>query len=130
MEKLSDKIKILREKLGLTQSEIAECLGIDRSTYTYYENGRTIPPWHTLRKIAQVFRVSYSDLLEDENKSIVSDVLISQDDSKGLNICDLSKRERKIILSLRTISCENQKFVVESIERIINDFKRDNPKNR
>lgn len=123
MEKLNDKIKILREKLGLTQSEIAKCLGIDRSTYTYYENGRTIPPWHTLRKIAQVFRVSYSDLLEDENKSIVSDVLISQNDSKGLNICDLTKRERKIILSLRAVSCENQKFVVESIEKIIDNFK-------
>ena len=128
MEKLNDKIKILREKLGLTQSEIAECLGVDRSTYTYYENGRTIPPWHTLRKIAQVFRVSYSDLLEDENKSIVSDVLISQDDPKGLNICDLSKRARKIILSLRAISCENQKFVVESIEKIIDSFKKNDSK--
>ncbi len=130
MEKLSNKIKILREKLGLTQSEIAECLGIDRSTYTYYENGRTIPPWHTLRKIAQVFRVSYTDLLEDENKSIVSDVLISQDDSKGLNICDLTKKERKIILSIRAISCENQKFVVESIEKIIDDFKKNNSKSK
>ena len=130
MEKLSNKIKILREKHGLTQSEIAECLGIDRSTYTYYENGRTIPPWHTLRKIAQVFRVSYTDLLEDENKSIVSDVLISQDDSKGLNICDLTKKERKIILSIRAISCENQKFVVESIEKIIDDFKKNNSKSK
>ena len=47
------------------------------------------------------------DLLEDENKSIISDVLISQDDPKGLNICDLSKRERKITSLFTILSLQN-----------------------
>ena len=35
------KIRELREKYGYTQKKMSELLGIERSTYTYYETGKT-----------------------------------------------------------------------------------------
>ena len=39
------KLKRLRENFNLTQQQVAEALGIDRSTYAYYELGRTTLIW-------------------------------------------------------------------------------------
>ena len=40
---LKRNLKFLRECCELTQQEIANALRIDRSTYTYWERGRTLP---------------------------------------------------------------------------------------
>ena len=37
MSYFSEKIKILRAKNGYTQKQVADLLGLDRSTYSYYE---------------------------------------------------------------------------------------------
>ena len=58
------KIRELREKYGYTQKKMSELLGIERSTYTYYETGKTEPSLRVLRKMAVVFHVS-TDYLVD-----------------------------------------------------------------
>ena len=40
---LTKKLKLLRHKYDLTQDDVANALEIHRSTYAYYEIGRTIP---------------------------------------------------------------------------------------
>lgn len=42
----------LREKHGLRQHEVAQGLHIDRSTYSYYELGSTMPSLYMIHKIA------------------------------------------------------------------------------
>ena len=58
------KIRQLREKYGYTQKKMSELLGVERSTYTYYETGKTEPSLRVLRKMAVVFHVS-TDYLVD-----------------------------------------------------------------
>lgn len=41
---LDKKLKILRQEYHLTQEEVANVLGIHRSTYAFYEIGRNALP--------------------------------------------------------------------------------------
>lgn len=69
------KIKKFREKVGYTQQQVSDSLSIDRSTYAYYESGKTIPDLNTLSKLAEIFKVPIATLLEKEKNDLVfSDV--------------------------------------------------------
>ncbi len=58
-----EKLRMLREKQGLSQRQVAEVLGLDRSTYTYYETGKTEPSLQTLRRLVALYQVTADDLL-------------------------------------------------------------------
>lgn len=49
------KIKTLREILGYTQQQVADYLGIDKTTYAHYEAGRRLPNMEKLRKLAILY---------------------------------------------------------------------------
>ena len=51
-EDLATKLKRYRLQVGFTQKNVAEVLNISRSTYTYYELGKTSPDPATLNHIA------------------------------------------------------------------------------
>lgn len=122
MEKIGEKIKILRTKFGLTQKEVADALEIERSTYTYYELGKTTPSWNAIKKLAQIFQIAPYDLLEEQNKYIMSDVLSNE--GENINICNLNSSEKKIILALRTLPAQNKNKAIDSIDKIIKDLKK------
>ncbi len=122
MEKIGEKIKILRTKFGLTQKEVADALELERSTYTYYELGKTIPSWNIVKKLARIFRIAPYDLLEEQNKYIMSD--ISSGEGSNINICNLNSDEKKIILALRTLSLKNKNKAIDSIDKIIKDLEK------
>lgn len=122
MEKIGEKIKILRTKFGLTQKEVADALEIERSTYTYYELGKTTPSWNAIKKLAQIFQIAPYDLLEEQNKYIMSDVLYNE--GENINICNLNSSEKKIILALRTLPAQNKNKAIDSIDKIIKDLKK------
>ena len=59
-------IRKLRKERGLTQQQVAEHLGIDRSTYAYYESGRTRTNIDVIIKLAQFYQVRYAVFLGPE----------------------------------------------------------------
>lgn len=46
-----------RMQAGFSQREVATILRMNRSTYTYYETGKTAPDPETLNRIAKIFGV-------------------------------------------------------------------------
>ena len=60
---LSQRLKAARKACKLTQNQVAEVLGIDRSAYSYYESGKTSPSLVNLLRLASVFKVEASWLL-------------------------------------------------------------------
>ena len=54
---MSARLKELREKKGVSQAEVARYLGIERSTYSAYEAGKSRPVRY-MDKIANFFGVS------------------------------------------------------------------------
>lgn len=69
---ICDKIKILREKYGITQSMLAKKLGITRSSVNAWEMGLSIPSTQYIVELALIFNVSTDYLLGLKNTSTVS----------------------------------------------------------
>lgn len=63
--------KRLRSSSGLTQAEMAEKLGISRSTIGMYETGAREPDFETLEKIADFFNVDTDFLLGRTDKTSI-----------------------------------------------------------
>lgn len=68
---ISDNIKSLRNAKKLTQSELAERVGVTNATISAYEVGTRMPSFDVLIKLAQVFRVSTDNLLGVSNKFVL-----------------------------------------------------------
>lgn len=64
-----DRLKILRNSLGLSQREIAEKIGVTRSNYVKYENGTTSPILK-IQELADLFNVSTDYLLGRDSELI------------------------------------------------------------
>lgn len=53
-----------RRSKHFTQKEVAKHLGIERSTYAYYERCKTKPSCEFVLLISEIFEVDYSILME------------------------------------------------------------------
>jgi len=56
-------IRNLRKERGLTQQQVADHLGTDRSTYAYYESGRTRLNIDVVVKLAHFYQIRYAVFL-------------------------------------------------------------------
>ena len=66
----SDRVKMLREMQGLSQSEVARRSGVARSHIVLIEQGvRANPTLNVLRKLARGLGVSLAVLAGDETKT-------------------------------------------------------------
>jgi Zn-dependent peptidase ImmA (M78 family)/transcriptional regulator with XRE-family HTH domain len=66
LEGLGQRLRGLREQLGLTQEEVARQLGVSRAVVSYYESGQRRPALSTLVSLARTYGVSTRELLEGE----------------------------------------------------------------
>ncbi|KYG90851.1 hypothetical protein A0U40_17805 [[Bacillus] sp. KCTC 13219] len=71
---LGERLRSLREKRGLKQTEFAERMGIPNQNVSNYERGFRQPDYETLKKFADFFEVSTDYLLGRTNqKNIPND---------------------------------------------------------
>ena len=55
---------MVRESRGMTQQELADCIGMRRETILHLENNRYNPSLEMALKIAQVFDLRVEDLFQ------------------------------------------------------------------
>lgn len=70
MSILAERLKQIRIEKGKVQSDISEMLGINKSTYSQYENGKRTPKPETLQKIADYYSVTVDYLLGSDMDKI------------------------------------------------------------
>ena len=103
---LAKTLRRLRVTAGYTQQNIADILNINRSTYTYYETGKTMPDIHTLKILSNVLNVPIDIFLEeDPGAAIIADAdhrrpkkTIHENPQK---VGELSSEEKTLIALLR-----------------------------
>ena len=66
---LSEKIKEIREREGLTQDEFAREIFVSRTTVTKWETGKSLPNIDTLKLISKKYGVSIDELIHNEAES-------------------------------------------------------------
>lgn len=57
-------IKIARTSLNLTQKQFAEKIGVSRSTINHWENNEALPNLYMLKKMKEVFGISYEEIID------------------------------------------------------------------
>ena len=62
-DKFNENLKTAREKKNMTQKEVADSIGVAKSTYSLYESGNRETNVQTIKKIADTLNVSADDLL-------------------------------------------------------------------
>lgn len=129
---LSQKLKTLRENCGYTQEQVANVLNIERSSYTYYEIGKTEPNLSSLVKLANLFKVSVEDLL---GEAPPSPLLSDSDTKKQLKkntgkstdndsyIYDLDKNEKQLLGYYRALNPTQKKSFLEMAQQFSNQNK-------
>ena len=91
---IADKIKMLRERRGMTQAELSKQLGITRAGVNAWEMGISVPSTQYIVELALFFGVSSDYLLDLKETATVS--------VEGLN-------DREIASIVEIIQCYKNK---------------------
>lgn len=109
-----------RKAKKMTQKDVADILGVDRTTYGKYETGDSDPPTSTIAELCSIFQVSSDYLIGlsndpsfPENKEIAGDVQMSETD-------------RHILESLPELTEEEKAAVNSLINHYVNNKKKEN----
>ena len=62
---IGDRIYSLRKKLGLSQEEFANRIGVSRQVVSKWEMNQVIPLTDKLKKISEEFNISYDEIFSD-----------------------------------------------------------------
>lgn len=97
----ANRLKELREKIGLNQKECAEKLNISRGSISFYENGERLPDIETIYNMATFFDVSADYLVG------LTDVKTADTNIKA--ICDYTGVSQNVIDRMHGFFVENKK---------------------
>lgn len=84
---LSSKIKMLREKQKLTQTDLAKKLGLTRSSINAWEMGLSVPSTNYIVELSRLFNVS-------------SDYLLGLDETSTLKVSGLNPKQVTVLSEL------------------------------
>ena len=127
---MGERIRYLRESANMTQDELGELLGVQKSAVAKYENGKVENiKRSTIKKMAEIFGVSACYLMgfdEDEEKikSLSKQVTLLQ------AIQDQWGKDSVKILELFTgLNSDGQKKALSSLEDIseLSKYRKEDP---
>lgn len=64
---IATRIQTMRMSRGISQTKLAEMVGVSRSAIAMWEAGKRIPSWDAINALADAFNVRPSSIYEDEN---------------------------------------------------------------
>ena len=114
---LGRKLLSLRKEFKMTQDDVANILGMSRTSFSKYENGNTNPPLPVLRKLADIYNVGLEYLIFDENTTIRVNDSSEEDENSAefafSRITELRPIEKEIVGKFRTLSDEEKKDFIK-----------------
>lgn len=140
MKMLAANLKLLREQHELTQKQVADALNIERSTYTYYERGRTLPTFATIYKLSKIFNVSIDALAgislpsatsQPEGERIYGgdgDGILFQEPSLPpmyrvkSPLASLPDEEKGLLLKFRQLPAEKKEELLQQLDKCLEEL--------
>lgn len=116
---LKERLRYLRNLHGFTQKQVADALNIERSTYTYYETGKTHPDLNAIVKIARIYNVTLDYLLVGDNARPRIAAPDPEYQSHAFDLpCDtdfmnLDSQEKNLIMLFRLLEDDMKEAIME-----------------
>ena len=60
----AENFKNARKSSGLTQQQVADALGLDRTSIAHYEMGDSMPNGRNFEKICELFNITFDELFK------------------------------------------------------------------
>lgn len=136
-ETIAFLLKRYRLNCGYSQQMVANTLNIDRSTYTYYETGKSMPSLNTILILKNLFNIPYEELLScfDSGVQLNAEKLkdpsgekSKENDQKNKmilldksSIYDLPKVEQQLILYYRRLNPKDRETLMEKLHEFIKE---------
>ena len=113
---LGMRLRKFRKENGYSQSHIANVLGIERSTYTYYETGKTVPVIFDLMRLADLYDISMDSLLGfHDPRQPVRAAVRRKERYLSESVQDLSSEERQLLAFYRSAKPAERRQFFESL---------------
>ncbi len=121
----SRRLRQLRKISGMTQLQVSQLLSLDRSTYAYYETGKTCPAFDTLLRLSQIYNVSTDYLIgADEAGSTVMlhqpELTLSQFLEGAASLSGLSADERAFLVLYRQMDGQQREELLTFAMKSVN----------
>ena len=98
-------LRRVRDVVGLTQQNVADALGLDRSTYSYYETGKTEPNIRGLKILAKLYNLTIDDLVYCRYRPIDTTLRAEEPPERPLTdlaqLRNLTREEQMLVLLYR-----------------------------
>lgn len=117
-------LKECRKNKGLTQYDASKIIGVARTTYADYENGKIQPPIDKIRKICdwldmpldKLMNIEYADYSELDQKPEIVNAL--DDIASEIKSLSLKNQEKSLIINLLDYIAQNY---MKREKSVIND---------
>ena len=117
-------LKECRKNKGLTQYDASKIIGVARTTYADYENGKIQPPIDKIRKICdwldmpldKLMNIEYADYSELDHKPEIVNAL--DDIASEIKSLKLKNQEKHLIINLLDYIAQNY---MKREKSVIND---------
>jgi len=73
-QEIGKRLRLIRERIGITQAGLGEKLGIQSQHVSKYERGETVPTWENLIKLIELYDVNINWLLAGKGSMFLSPV--------------------------------------------------------
>jgi transcriptional regulator with XRE-family HTH domain len=108
---LANNIKTIREEKGLMQKDVANHIGVDKSTYSKIEKGLREITVAELLKMSQLFNCSIDQIVNNEGPFPREVVLEDKSTVEQMRLIQqLEEEDKQIILRLIDKMLTNKKF--------------------
>ena len=117
--KFNEYLTKLRKSRVYTQAQMAEKLGISRSTYTNYENGNRTPDFEVLERISEVLACSLDELF-GRKPTYVASCDVVKEDSILYNVSGIQEEKPKLAIGVQDFRDlrEKQAYYVDKTQFI------------
>lgn len=105
------RLRYLRVANGMTQQEVADILQIHRTTYAFYETGRSKPDVDMLATLARTFRVSLDFIIngkENEKVQLGDNPSRYEASEYPEYLSQLTPDEKNLIITFRAIKSKEK----------------------